>query len=239
MTPYYESGGIAIYHADCREILHALPVPDCVITDPPYGATKYDWDTPVEDWAPSLKGNSLWSFGNLRFFLEHPFSGWTYAQEIIWRKHNGSNFHNDRFRRVHELIVHFYRGPWAAVWKEPVYRRDAKARRVRRRRRPPHMGDIGESSYASDDGGRRLELSVIDVPSCHGRAEHPTQKPEGIIGPLIHYSVRPGGLVLDPFAGSGATLLAAREMGRYAIGIEIEEKYCELAARRLSQGIMF
>jgi DNA modification methylase len=69
-----------------------------------------------------------------------------------------------------------------------------------------------------------------------GRAVHPTQKPLGILSPLIRYSVPGGGLVLDPFMGSGSTLLAARQLGRRAIGIELDEGFCRAAVRRLGQG---
>jgi site-specific DNA-methyltransferase (adenine-specific) len=69
----------------------------------------------------------------------------------------------------------------------------------------------------------------------HGRAIHPTQKPVGILTPLIEYACPPGGLVIDPFAGSGSTLEAARLTGRRAIGIEAHEPYIERAARRLEQ----
>jgi site-specific DNA-methyltransferase (adenine-specific) len=78
--------------------------------------------------------------------------------------------------------------------------------------------------------------SVLQVRSEHGRAVHPTQKPLGILSPLISYSVPPGGLVLDPFMGSGSTLLAARQLGRRAIGIEADEAYCKAAVQRLGQG---
>lgn len=77
--------------------------------------------------------------------------------------------------------------------------------------------------------------SVQFVRSEHGRAVHPTQKPLGILRPLIEYSVPPGGLVLDPFAGSGSSLLAARELGRRAEGCEINPDYCQAAIGRLSQ----
>lgn len=80
--------------------------------------------------------------------------------------------------------------------------------------------------------------SVIFARSCHGYADHPTQKPEEIIVPLLKYSVPVGGTVIDPFCGSGSTLSAARNIGRSAIGIEIEEKYCEIAAKRLSQEVL-
>jgi site-specific DNA-methyltransferase (adenine-specific) len=72
----------------------------------------------------------------------------------------------------------------------------------------------------------------------HGRALHPTEKPIGILDPLIRYACPTGGLVLDPFAGSGSTLDAARQAGRRAIGIEGDEKYAEAAAKRLSQSVL-
>ena len=71
----------------------------------------------------------------------------------------------------------------------------------------------------------------------HFRAIHPTEKPAGLLDPLIRYACPPGGLVIDPFAGSGSTLDTARCTGRRAIGIEADERYAELAARRLSQGV--
>ena len=80
--------------------------------------------------------------------------------------------------------------------------------------------------------------SVISAPNCHGYADHPTQKPIEIIDPLLRYSVPPGGSVLDPFCGAGSVLVAAKALGINAVGIEIDEKHCESAARRLSQGVL-
>jgi len=80
--------------------------------------------------------------------------------------------------------------------------------------------------------------SVIAVRSCHGYAVHPTQKPVGIVDPLIRFSCPPGGLVVDPFMGSGTTMRAAKDAGRPGIGIEIEERYCEIAARRMEQEVL-
>lgn len=74
--------------------------------------------------------------------------------------------------------------------------------------------------------------SVIAVRSAHGYATNETQKPVGILTPLIEYGCPPGGLVLDPFMGSGSTLIAARDSGRHAIGIDIREDQCEAAAER-------
>lgn len=73
----------------------------------------------------------------------------------------------------------------------------------------------------------------------HKGIDHPTPKPLGVTMWLIEQATEPGQIVLDPFAGSGTTLEAAKRLGRKAIGIEVEERYCEVAAKRLSQGALF
>lgn len=238
MKPYYDEGGITIYHGDARNIASAISA-DIALVDPPYGETSLRWDRWQVGWphwfSPRLR--SMWCFGSLRMFYQHAqeFSPWQLAQDIVWEKHNGSNFHADRFRRVHEQVVQFYRGNWIDVYKSPQFTADATRRTVRRKERPPHTGEIADSTYMSVDGGPRLQRSVIQVRSTHGSAVHPTQKPIGILLPLIEYSCPPHGTVLDPFMGSGSTLIAARQTGRKAIGIEVAEEYCELAVQRLAQ----
>src|SRR5690606_26223573 len=95
-----------------------------------------------------------------------------------------------------------------------------------------HYGAIGGYFYVDD--GTRLARSVQKAPSVR-RGLHPTEKPVGILVPLITYACPPNGTVLDPFAGSGSRLEAARLAGRQAIGIEIDERYAERAAQRLAQ----
>jgi site-specific DNA-methyltransferase (adenine-specific) len=247
MEPFYDDGQITLYLADNRRLdLAALPFNvDAIVTDPPYGDTSLEWDrTPGAEWldlATALT-RSLWCFGSFRFWLteseKFTAAGWRYAQEIVWEKHNGSSFHADRFKRVHELAVQWYRGEWSDIYRDPQTTNDATARTVRMKQRPPHTGHIDAGSYASEDGGPKLMRSVLRVRSEHGRAVHPTQKPLGILRPLIAYSVPREGTVLDPFAGSGSTLLAARDLGRRAIGVEVREEYAEAAVRRLAQGVL-
>lgn len=240
MQPYYQSEFATIYHGDCRAVLPSLTA-DLVATDPPYGETALSWDSWQSGWLDLLQSNSMWCFGSFRMFMENAkeFAGWKLAQDVIWKKHNGSNFRADRFRRIHEHAVHFYRGKWSEVWKSVQVTMDAKKRSVRKKTRPPHMGYIESTPYESTDGGPRMMTSVIEARSCHGYAVHKTQKPVAILGPLIEYSCRPGGTVLDPFMGSGSTLVAARDCGRKAIGIEINEEFCEAAANRLEQQVLF
>lgn len=243
MKPYYEHAGITIFNGDCREFVAPKPV-DVVIADPPYGDTSLDWDKRVRGWpavmALSLSSSgSMWVFGSFRYFWQQSFEfqTWTLAQDVIWEKHNGSSFHADRFKRVHEHAVQFYRGQWSEIFKDPVKTWGHQAKVTRRKTRPPHTGAIAGAAYIAEDGGPRLMTSVISVRSCHGYAEHPTQKPVGIIDPLLRYSCPPTGIILDPFMGSGSTLVAAHKLNRRAIGIEIEEKYCESAAKRLRQEV--
>lgn len=246
MKPYYDADGITIYLGECSFVMLAAVDPvDCIVTDPPYGDTSLSWDrTPDPGWLEQAAHftSSLWCFGSLRFWLSEgrhfTEAGWKLAQDVVWEKHNGSSFLADRFKRVHEQAVHWYRGEWSEVYKDPPVTMDATPRTVRRKQRPPHTGHIEAGSYRSEDGGPKLMRSVQRVRSEHGRAVHPTQKPLGILRPFIAYSCPPGGVVLDPFMGSGSTLVAARELGRRAIGIEVREDYCDAAVRRLAQGVL-
>lgn len=244
-APFFDDGQVMLVCGDAYDVLHIIGDVDCIITDPPYGDTSLAWDrTPETAWVTRLAEHArdMWCFGSMRYWLEqaHHFraAGWRYGQEVVWEKHNGSSFHADRFRRVHELAVQWYQGDWKSLCRDTPVTFDSTPRTVRRKRRPPHTGHIEASSYTSEDGGPKLMRSVLRVRSEHGRAVHPTQKPLGILRPLIRYSCPLDGTVLDPFAGSGSTLVAARDLGRRAIGIEISEEYCEGAVQRLAQGVL-
>ena len=250
MKPYYEHGGITIYHGDCREVLPKLGRFDLLLTDPPYGETSLEWDRWVEGWpsvvAESVKAaGSMWVFGSMRMFLKHyqEFKDWDFVQDVIWEKHNGTGVCNDRFRRCHEIILHFRASgsKWVDIYKAPQFTNDATARTVNRQSLPAHLsGDTGSVFYRTEEGGPRLMRSVIYARSEHGRALHPTQKPLGVVAPLLRYSCpTDDGVLLDPFMGSGTMLVAAKNAGGRAVGIELEERYCEIAATRLSQEVLW
>lgn len=236
---------ISIINSDFDAVIGDIPDQsvDCILTDPPYNETSLEWDRWPPGWPARVlrllkTTGSMWVFGSTRMFLERveEFSGWRFAQDVVWEKHNGSGFHADRFKRVHENALQFYRSdaPWDGVYKDPQYTPDAVARSVRRKKgRPAHMGNIEAAPYFSEDGGPRLMRSVIFCRSEHGRAVHPTQKPLGIVEPLLLYSCPKGGTVLDIFAGSGTTGVAAQRHGRKAILIEGKPEFAEAARIRL------
>lgn len=235
-----------LYRGDCLDILPLLDEGsvDAIVTDPPYGDTSLAWDKRSHGWASaSLRllrpGGSMWVFGSFRYFADsfasNAFAGWKIAQDIVWEKHNGSSFHADRFKRVHELAVQFYPDgqTWRDTYKRPQYTLDATKKTVRRKKRPPHTGQIGAGHYVSEDGGPKLMRSVIYARSCHGFAVHPTQKPEDIVTPLLEFSAAPGANVFDPFMGSGSTGVACANTGRNFIGIELDPTYFAAAKARV------
>lgn len=238
MTPYYADVRVRLYHADNRDVLPHLPEA-VVVTDPPFGQTSLVWDRWQAEWLRLVVGTTLWCCGSLRMFMERASDftagGWRLSQDVIWEKHNGSCFQNDRFRRVHEQIAHFYRGPWGEVYRKVPVTLDARPKVVRRKERPPHWGQIENSTYVSVDGGPRLQRSVMQLRGMHGSATHPTEKPVGLFGPLLEYAAWPGALVCDPFAGSGAVIEAALLRGHPVVACEINEAYCEGIAQRLSK----
>ena len=237
---------IQVIQGDCLAILPTLPPEsiDLIVTDPPYGQTSLLWDRRVLGWAAASRHvlkptGSMWVFGTLRFFMESAFEfvGWKLSQDVIWEKHNGTGLFNDRFRRVHETAAHFYRddAKWASVFKAPQFTMDATPRTVRKKARPAHwIGATGETIYRSEDGGPKLMRSVMFERSDHGRAEHPTQKPLSVLQPLIAYGCPTGGLILDPFAGSGGVGVIARRLGMSATLIEANPQYVALAQRRVA-----
>lgn len=246
MQPYYQDELVTLYHADLRELAVDLSAVTCVVTDPPYEETEFAWDRWPQGWpawllqaCPAL--DSLWCFGSLRMFsaFAAEFAGWHLAQDIVWEKPNGSSFHTDRFRRVHELAAQFYprRRAWGEVFKAPIVRTVEESRRrspIHRSSTPAHHhGRRAECTY--EYSGQRLARSVMYAPAVRQGVEHGTPKPLPILRDLIAYSLRPGGVLLDPMCGSGSTLVAAKELARPSIGIDGDINAVREAARRCQQ----
>lgn len=247
MKPYYSDATCTLYLGDCRYVVPELGIKaNVIIADPSYEQTKFQWDQWAPGWPLSLctgikPDASLWCFGALRVFMDFrdEFAEWEMAQDLVWEKHNGSSLHNDRFRRVHELCVHFYRGKWSNVYKKPLFTHDGVKKTIRRTLKPAHYGLIGKSIYSSEDGGPRLKRSVIKAPSPHGKAINGTQKPEAFVRDLIEYSCPTDGLILEPFLGGGTACRVAKDMGIRSIGIEGDEAQLEKTAKRISQEVLF
>lgn len=250
-VPYYDHGGVTLWLGDCREILPMLPEqPVACVTDPPYGETAAAWDVWPDDWVKAVadvlpQSASLWCFGSARMFLEHAadFTGWRFAQEALWIKRNGSGpGSRDRLIKIHEWAYHWVRGPWGDLHHEwERERTTANKGTVRKASRAAEHQRDGRATTWQDDGTRqpRSVTYLIEAPSIRYRKRHQDEKPLAVVEPLIRECTPPGGLVLDPMAGSGTTLEAALACGRRAVGIESDEKAAEVIATRLQQGGLF
>jgi site-specific DNA-methyltransferase (adenine-specific) len=238
----YEDDLVQLWHGDYRDnldVLRGLDV-DAIITDPPYGDTNLRWDSWPAGWVADAASISraMWCYGSFRMFHDHAtdFAAWKYSQDVVWAKQNGTGLLTDRFRRIHEHAVFWYQGDWASIHHDPQFTYDARRKVVRKSAKPAHLhGATDAVTYTREEGGPRLMTSLIEARNEHGRGIHPTQKPLAAIMPLVEYSVPRGGLVVDLFAGSATTALAARMTGRRCIAFEAHKPYALAAAQRLSQ----
>jgi site-specific DNA-methyltransferase (adenine-specific) len=208
--PYYEEDGIVIYHADCRDILPHLPKVDLVLTDPPYGINAVNRPQPGAIQYAAIVGDD--AIMDLRFIFAIGD-----AQVVF-----GANCFPDQLP---------HRGRWL-VWDKRV---DARADAM--------LGSPIELAWTSRRSGfdwicRLQHGGVVNADRKESVARfHPTQKPVDLMAwTLSKYPE--ASIILDPFMGSGTTLRAAKDLGRKAIGIEIEEKYCEIAVKRLAQEVL-
>lgn len=211
--PYYQDGFVTLYHGDCSEIVPQLGRFDLLLTDPPYG----------------IKADEAASKNKGKF-------GWTYYGETQWDATRPPPL---LFRLLCEQCDE------AIIWGGNYFA-DLL---------PPKMGWLvwnkmqrdfsladGELAWTSYDKA----LRIADI--SRGRAlqdgkQHPTQKSVDLIAWCIAYAERAGGkavgTILDPFAGSGTTGRAAKDLGKLCTLIEREEKYCEIIATRMGQEVLF
>lgn len=248
--PYFQDEHVTLYLGDWRELdADALGSPELVLTDPPYGETNLKWDRWPDRWPSVLLDkipdlSQMWCFGSTRMFLDHghEFEGWKLAQDVVWSKPRGRSTETDRFSRSHELALHWYRGLWRDLHRDVPRVPSENLRKGSLSRGRGQVNDgtrvkpiEGKRKDYEDDGLRIMRTVIASGPANVHANIHPTQKPLGVLEPLIRYSCRPGGTVLDIYAGSGSTLDAARNVGRRAVGVEADEQYIERAALRLSQ----
>ena len=251
MKPYYQDEWVTIYNADCREILPDLPKVDLVLTDPPYGTTACSWDIVIpfevmwELLLPLRKDKSP-----IVLFGSEPFASLLRASNIkeykydwVWRKNRGSNFATTKYQpmKEHETVSVFYTHNYYPIMQE---RTGGGIARVGYNFQPSNTGrrDTINGMVLTKDktnlrqGNLRVPSSVQNFNTEVGL--HPTQKPTLLMEYLIKTYTQDSGIVLDFALGSGATVLAALQTNRKCIGIEIEEKYCEIAANRCRQSVM-
>lgn len=223
--PYYQDEMVTIYHADCRDILPCLPKVDLVLTDPPYNIRKADWDNlhPAEYMAllseRMADGAALYCFYScLRIPEIQPVieRHLTLKNVCVWWSSNSSGRLTARDR------YHF-------AWQPCFYA-------VKGNNASCNVYDFWR--YGAKNSNDVWRFPVPQTNFNRDKKEHVTQKPLMLFKQIIGASSREGDLVLDPFMGSGTTLRAAKDLGRRAIGIEIEERYCEIAANRMAQMVM-
>ena len=219
--PYYADARVTLYHGDCREVTEWLAA-DVLVTDPPYGIR-----------AESKSGTYSGAGSQMR---------------------NVSPIHGDASTEERNAALHLWGNRPRVVfgsWRAP--RPDPVDHRLIWHKRGSVFG-IANAAFISQDeeiyvtGQGFVKSSppmrsviATDEPrqGANGAAAlvgHPTPKPVGLMETLI--SRCPPGVVADPFAGSGSTLVAAKQLGRHAIGVELEERYCEVIAKRLAQDVL-
>ena len=205
--PYYESGGITIYNADCRQVLPFLRRFDLLLTDPPYGINASS--------GIGKYGRIKWTEGDKKWDTATPPAWLLDAmleaadKHIVW----GGNYYGLPPSRQY------------LIWDKGA---GFKGR------------DFAEceQAWCSWDGNAKVYLRDPLASGDYRDKVHPTQKPAALMKWCLGL-VPEAKTVLDPFMGSGTTLVAAKLEGRQAVGIEINEEYCESAAKRLAQGTLF
>lgn len=210
MTPYYADESVTLYHGDCRETTDWLKA-DVLVTDPPYGMA-YVSNRRRDGPSKAIAGDIT---TDLR---DNVLDLWGERPALLF-----GTWRLPRPTGTRHLIV-WDKGdnpgtgdlsmPWGNSCEE-VY--------------------VLGSGWVGKRGTNVLRFPTLSHQSA-SRPDHPTPKPVALMESLIQKC--PPGVIADPFAGSGSTLLAARNSGRKAIGVELDERYCEVAARRLDQGVL-
>lgn len=209
MKPYYEQDGITLYHGDCREILPTFP------------DKSFDLVLTDPPYGIGMDGQRR-STGVHCGRKGYVYMGWD-------RERPAGEIFMQMYRVSEEQIIwggnyfveHLPASSGWMVWD--------KGQRIKQ--------SDGELAFAFFDRALRIK-TMNRVALLNDGAQHPTQKPVDLMKWCLD-SAPAAASILDPFCGSGTTLVAAKQLGRKAVGIEIEEKYCEITVKRLAQMEMF
>ncbi len=232
MNAYYEDESVTLYHGDNRPLLTAMPDAsvDLVLTDPPYSDKTHknattNRGTGFKHASKLVEFDSLTDQDVRAAFVElgRVTRRWVVAT-MEWR--HVAAFDADPPEGLR--LMRF--GVWVKPDGMPQLTVDRPAQGWEALAYL-HRVDVKPSW---NGGGRHANFTTPVA-----RGDHPTQKPLPLVADLVRLFSNPGDLVLDPFAGSGTTLRAAKDEGRRAIGIELDERYCKVAAARLAQDCLF
>lgn len=228
MSLYYQDDYVTLYHGDSREILPTITEVDHVITDPPYAEQTHKGarTNPQNGKEKTLITFDEWTDRdvNATFGLFGKISKRWVIATMDWRHIGQLEFEPPEGLR----FVRF--GIWVKPNGAPQFTGD----------RPATGWEAvailhREGGKMRWNGGGNRAVWTHNIRPQFG---HPTEKPEPFMGELIRLFTDPGETVLDPFAGSGSTLRAAANNGRKGIGIEFNEAYCEIIAKRMQQGTL-
>lgn len=223
MTLYYQDDYVTLYHGDCLDLVDYWCDADLLVTDPPYGI---DWKA-ASGWTNAKGQGGHRSSGSATKIANDTDTTARDAALLAWGARPSVVFGD--ILKPPSTAVH------ALVYAKPV---DAGIRGACAGRRKDVEGiyllgrwerGIGGKSSIIRTGGRVAGPRGIGL-----RAGHPHAKPQDVMEELI--ALAPG-VVADPFAGSGSTLVAAKALGRKVIGVELEERYCEIIAKRCAQNV--
>lgn len=233
-TPYYEDERVTLYNGDCRDVMASMEERSvaAVITDPPYSDRTHEMTRSNSNRAKE-HGNRVLSgaFGFDSITAEDLSDALATAGRISqrWLVANIDYRHAFVFSETPPPGLRLLRiGVWVKTNPNPQISGDR-----------PAQGWEAIAYMHRDDlrpswtGGGKAANFVLPNAQKHG---HPTTKPIEMVRQFVRWFSNPGDVIFDPFAGSGTTLRAALDEGRRAIGVELDEKYCELIATRLSQG---
>jgi len=215
-APYYQDDAVTLYHGDCREIAEWLAA-DVLVTDPPYGTA-----------GGNKRGNDGYGrrVGNQRG-----------AERV------GQHIAGDQDTTVRDAVLAAWGLRPALIFGSPRLPDPPgqwSDRLVWDKKRPGTNGGPWryrhESIYVTAGFERTSDAAVSVLTAFPEQSDHIHAKPLGLMVELV--GAAPAGVIADPFAGSGSTLVAAKRLGRRCVGVELEERYCEVAARRLDQGVL-